>query len=146
MEFSFILYSMKKYRFYLIKPSLYDDEGYVIRFSRGVLPSNTLTVLYGLLDHYLNELKQEYSYEYQIEIYDEIVDKINPKKFYKKTLKNNEQGIVFLAGVQSNQFSRATDLAIQFQKLGFKVFVGGFHISGILSVFGKPDHSLKTSN
>ncbi len=26
---------------YLIKPSKYDDDGYVIRYWRGVLPSNT---------------------------------------------------------------------------------------------------------
>jgi len=135
---------MKKYRFFLIKPSLYDDDGFVIRFSKGVLPSNTLTVINGLLDYYLKDLKNNYDYEYEIEVYDEIVDKIKIKKFYKKILKNNEVGIVFLVGVQSNQFSRATDLAIKFQKLGFKVFVGGFHISGILSILGKPDKSLQT--
>jgi len=49
---------MKKYKFILIKPSLYDDEGFVIRFSKGVLPSNTLTVLNGLLDYYLKKLKE----------------------------------------------------------------------------------------
>lgn len=125
---------MKKYKFFLIKPSLYDDEGFVIRFSKGVLPSNTLTVLNGLLDYYLKKLKEELNFEYEIEIYDEIVDKISLKKFRKK-IKN--------IGVQSNQFSRATDLAVEFRKNGFLVFVGGFHVSGILSVFGKPDESLQ---
>jgi hypothetical protein len=124
---------MKKYKFFLIKPSLYDDEGFVIRFSKGVLPSNTLTVLNGLLDYYLKKLKEELNFEYGIEIYDEIVNKISLKKFRKK-IKNNEQGIIFLVGVQSNQFSRATDLAVEFRKNGFLVFVGGFHVSGILSV------------
>ena len=33
---------------YLIKPSKYDDDGYVIRYWKGVLPSNTLAVLNGL--------------------------------------------------------------------------------------------------
>ena len=125
---------MKKYKFFLIKPSLYDDEGFVIRFSKGVLPSNTLTVLNGLLDYYLKKLKEELNFEYEIEIYDEIVDKINLKKFRKK-IKN--------IGVQPNQFSRATDLAVEFRKNGFLVFVGGFHVSGILSVFGKPNVSLQ---
>jgi len=113
---------MKKYKFFLIKPSLYDNEGFVIRFSKGVLPSNTLTVLNGLLDYYLKKLKEELNFEYEIEIYDEIVDKISLKKFRKK-IKNNEQGIIFLVGVQSNQFSRATDLAVEFRKNGFLVFV-----------------------
>src|SRR4030095_9091708 len=40
----------KKFRIVLIKPSKYDDDGYVIRFWKGVLPSNTLNVLHGLTE------------------------------------------------------------------------------------------------
>jgi hypothetical protein len=32
----------------LQEPTPYDDDGYVIRFWKGVLPSNTLNVLHGL--------------------------------------------------------------------------------------------------
>ncbi len=32
----------------LLKPSKYDDDGYVLRHWRGVLPSNTLACLYAL--------------------------------------------------------------------------------------------------
>jgi hypothetical protein len=32
----------------LIKPSHYDDDGYVVQWLRGAIPSNTLAVLYGL--------------------------------------------------------------------------------------------------
>src|SRR5262245_58916166 len=38
----------KKFRIVLIKPSKYDDDGYVIRFCKGVLPSNTPHLLPGL--------------------------------------------------------------------------------------------------
>ena len=41
---------IEKFRIVLIKPSKYDDEGYVIRFWKGVLPSNTLNVLHGLTE------------------------------------------------------------------------------------------------
>jgi hypothetical protein len=34
----------------LIRPSKYDDEGYVIRHFRGVLPSNTLACLSSLTE------------------------------------------------------------------------------------------------
>ena len=34
----------------LIRPSKYDDEGYVVRFWRGVLPGNSLNVLNGLTE------------------------------------------------------------------------------------------------
>src|SRR3990172_5901756 len=40
----------KALRVVLIKPSKDDDEGYVVRFWKGVLPSNTLSVLRGLTD------------------------------------------------------------------------------------------------
>ena len=39
-----------RFRIVLIKPSKYDDDGYVIRFWKGVLPSNTLNVLHGLTE------------------------------------------------------------------------------------------------
>ena len=38
----------KAIHLYLIKPSQYDDDGYVVRHWRGVLPSNTLACLAGL--------------------------------------------------------------------------------------------------
>src|SRR5918992_6176467 len=41
---------IEKFRIVLIKPSKYDDDGYVIRFWKGVLPSNTLNVLHGLTE------------------------------------------------------------------------------------------------
>src|ERR671915_933328 len=40
----------RRFRIVLIKPSKYDDDGYVIRFWKGVLPSNTLNVLHGLTE------------------------------------------------------------------------------------------------
>ncbi|MBJ7408392.1 MAG: thiamine phosphate synthase, partial [Bradyrhizobium sp.] len=38
----------KTFRLVLIKPSHYDDDGYVIRWWRGGLPSNSLACLYGI--------------------------------------------------------------------------------------------------
>lgn len=75
---------MKKYHFFLIKPSLYDDNGYVIRFYKGVLPSNTLFVLNGLLNAYLLDLQKENNFEFKITVLDEIVDKINITNIYKQ--------------------------------------------------------------
>ena len=44
---------LKKLNLYLIKPSNYDEDGYVIRHWRGVLPSNTLACLAGLTEDVL---------------------------------------------------------------------------------------------
>ena len=38
----------------IIKPSHYDDEGYVIQWQRALIPSNSLACLYGLV----NDAKQ----------------------------------------------------------------------------------------
>jgi len=36
------------FHLYLIKPSHYDDDGYVIQWARSSIPANTLAALYGL--------------------------------------------------------------------------------------------------
>jgi hypothetical protein len=38
----------KQFRLVLIKPSHYDDDGYVIRWWRAMIPSNSLAAIYGI--------------------------------------------------------------------------------------------------
>src|ERR1043166_10291362 len=38
----------RRFQLVLIKPSRYDDDGYVIQWMRAFIPSNTLAVLYSL--------------------------------------------------------------------------------------------------
>src|SRR5690606_24167505 len=53
------------------------------------------------------------------------------------------QLLVGLVGVQSNQFARASDLALEFRALGIPVMIGGFHVSGMLATFGEPTPDLQ---
>ena len=46
-------------------------------------------------------------------------------------------GMVGLIGVQSNQYPRALDLARQFRAQGLTVVMGGFHVSGCISMLPK---------
>ena len=39
---------MRKFQLVLIKPSHYDDDGYVIRWWRAIIPSNSLAAVYGI--------------------------------------------------------------------------------------------------
>ena len=39
----------RKFLLFLVKPSHYDDDGYVIQWFRSAIPSNSLAVLYGLV-------------------------------------------------------------------------------------------------
>src|SRR3954464_7135954 len=40
--------SERRFQLILIKPSHYDDDGYVIRWWRGIIPSNSLAAVYGI--------------------------------------------------------------------------------------------------
>ena len=39
----------REFRIVLIKPSHYDDDGYVIQWRRSTIPSNSLASMHGLL-------------------------------------------------------------------------------------------------
>jgi hypothetical protein len=43
--------------------------------------------------------------------------------------------VVSLVGVQTNQFCRASDIALALRHEGVPVLVGGFHVSGTLALF-----------
>ena len=40
------------------------------------------------------------------------------------------EAVIGMAGVQTNQYPRGRDLALQFRAAGFPVLFGGFHVSG----------------
>ena len=118
----------------LVKPSKYDDDGYVIRFVRGVLPSNTLATLRALTGEVAarGELGDV---EVVVHLLDEIVDRIDPVRLVRRwTRRRGDRLVVALAGVQSNQFPRAADLAREFRAAGAPVMIGGFHVSGSLAM------------
>ena len=117
----------------LIKPSHYDDDGYVIQWRRGVLPSNSLACLWGLAAdaaerHVLGE-----DVSIEVAAYDETNIVVPIKAIMAKIKRAGGKGLVCMAGVQSNQFPRAVDLAQPFLKAGIPVAIGGFHVSGYLS-------------
>ena len=121
----------RRFTLVLIKPSHYDDDGYVIQWMRSAIPSNTLAALYGLaLDcaerHVLGE-----DVEIDIVALDETNTRIRPDRIAKLV---KDGGIVGFVGVQSNQFPHAMDLARALRKLGVTVAIGGFHVSGTLAM------------
>jgi radical SAM superfamily enzyme YgiQ (UPF0313 family) len=132
----------KSFRLVLIKPSHYDDDGYVIRWWRGGLPSNSLACLYGIaLDC---RERQVLGTDFDIDI--EAIDETNWKvriDDVARSIRAASAGMVMLVGVQSNQFPRSLDLARQFRSRGVQVAVGGFHVSGTLSMLPGRDTSVQ---
>lgn len=117
----------------LIKPSKYDDDGYVISHWKGTLPSNTLAAMVGLTDD-IKKRKILGKTEIKIEMLDESIQRICPEKIVKSRKK--EKILVCLVGVQTNQFPRASDLAKKFKSLNVNVMIGGFHVSGSNEMLG----------
>src|SRR5947208_2973552 len=120
-------------RVYFIKPSKYDDRGRVAHFWKGVLPNNTLTVLAALNEAY-NRVRRDDGVYVETVIWDEQVDgPVLPptiQSIQEKALEDGVEVIGGLAGVQTNQYPRGRDLALQFRRAGFPVLFGGFHVSG----------------
>ncbi len=123
---------MRKFHLVLIKPSHYDDEGYVIQWWRSAMPSNTLASVAGLADdanerHVLGE-----DIDFRVDAYDETNTKINVARIARKIKRHS--GVVGLVGVQSNQYPHAMDLAREFRALDIPVAIGGFHVSGTIAM------------
>jgi radical SAM superfamily enzyme YgiQ (UPF0313 family) len=117
----------------LIKPSHYDRDGYVIQWWRSTIPSNSLASVYGLLAECAHERVLGADVDMVIEAYDECNTIIDVKGVIKR-IRAAGSGFVGLVGVQSNQFPRALDLARQFRAHDLNVVMGGFHVSGCISM------------
>lgn len=124
----------KKIKIVLIKPSKYDDEGFVIRHFRGVLPSNTLACLSSLTQDVAKRGLLGPGTDLRVELIDDTVQKIPVKRIIRSHRLPDRRTIVALVGVQSNQFPRAADLAKKFRAGGLQVLIGGFHVSGMLAL------------
>ncbi len=123
----------KVFRLILVKPSHYDTDGYVIQWVRSAIPSNTLATLNGLAVECAENRVLGDDVEIVIESYDETNTRISPKKLIAD-MKRADGGMVGFIGVQSNQFPRTMDMARPLREAGVQVVIGGFHVSGCISM------------
>ncbi|MEP7077090.1 MAG: radical SAM protein, partial [Acidobacteriota bacterium] len=128
----------KRFSLVLIKPSHYDDDGYVIQWFRSAIPSNSLAVLYGLALECAGENILGPDVEFDIHAFDETNSVIRIDRVVK-LVKQADDGMVMLIGVQSNQFPRALDIARPLREKGIKVAIGGFHVSGTMAMLKDRD-------
>ena len=109
-------------RVYFIKPSRYDEEGYVQFFRYGVQPNNTLTVLKALNETFNKRYAVERNVHLETVIWDEICDGVvSPETIKAIKEKAREDGVellVGMAGVQSNQYPRGRDIALAVRRPG----------------------------
>src|SRR5450432_851352 len=134
--------SKRAFRIVLIKPSHYDDDGYVIQWRRSTIPSNSLASVYGLLTVCAEERALGPDVDIEIEAFDECNTVVDVPATIRR-IKDAGGGFVGLVGVQSNQFPRALDLARRFRAANMEVVIGGFHVSGCISMLPELPPDLK---
>lgn len=147
----------------LIKPSHYDDDGYVIQWWRSSIPSNSLAAVYGnALDAAERRVLGE-DVEIEVTVLDETNTRIDTAGLIRQMRRGIDRdgrgesdgdrggdsecggALVGLVGVQSNQYPRALDLARCFKAAGLPVVIGGFHVSGCLSMLEQRPSELQAA-
>jgi radical SAM superfamily enzyme YgiQ (UPF0313 family) len=127
----------------LIKPSHYDDDGYLIQWWRGFVPSSSLSSIYGLaLDAQRRRILGA-DVDLDIEAHDETNARVPVRSIIQRFKRNSNRGIVLLIGVQTNQFARAVDIARELRAAGIQVAIGGFHVSGCLAMLPEMPPEMK---
>src|SRR5438477_6566356 len=129
---------MPQFCLILVKPSHYDDDGYVIQWFRSAIPSNSLAVLCGLAQDCAEQKVLGDDVEIEIHAFDETNTRIRAKRI-ASLIEDADTGMVMLVGVQSNQFPRALDIAAPLRERGIMVAIGGFHVSGTIAMLAERD-------
>ena len=133
----------RRFQLFLIKPSHYDDDGYVIQWWRAAIPSNSLAVLYGLaLDCGERRVLGE-DVDIAIAASDETNTRIRPERIARAIREGGGLGMVALVGVQSNQYPCAMEIAKPLRAAGIQVCIGGFHVSGCIAMLPELQPDLK---
>ena len=127
----------------LIKPTHYDDDGYPIQWTISAIPSNTLAALNGLAEDCRARDVLGSNVDLQISTYDETNARVDPQKIMRQIRRDGGKVLIALVGVQSNQFPRAMDLAKQFRAQDLPVAIGGFHVSGCISMLKELPDDIK---
>src|SRR5207342_2210266 len=98
------------------------------------IPSNSLAAVYGIAADCAERRVLGADVEIEIEPIDETHTRVNVPALLARFARNDNFGMVALVGVQSNQYPRALDIARPFRDAGVSVVMGGFHVSGCLSM------------
>ena len=124
----------RRFQLILIKPSHYDDDGYLIRWWRSMTPSNSLAAVYGCAVDSAERRVLGSDVEFDIDPIDETNTRVNVPALVARFRRHGNFGLIALVGVQSNQYPRALDIARPFREAGIPVAIGGFHVSGCIAM------------
>ncbi len=113
----------------LIKPSHYDDEGYVIQWWRSFVVNNALAVMGSVITDAAERFAAGPDIDIERRLIDEVTEVVRPDRLMR-WLAKFDHAAVMLVAVQTSQFPRALDIARPFTAAGIPVIIGGVHVSG----------------
>src|SRR5258707_9157840 len=93
-----------RFQLVVIKPSHYDDDGYVIRWWRAMIPSNSLAAVYAIATDCAERLVLGPDVAIDIEAIDETNTRIDVLALLARFPSHGNFGLLGLGGVQSNQY------------------------------------------
>src|SRR5262245_35274750 len=123
-----------RFQLILIKPSHYDNDGYVVQWLRSTMPSNSLAAVYSLALGAVERKLLGPDLPIDVMAMDETNTRVRPREIARRIAENGGAGLVGIVGVQSNEFPRAVDIARTLRAAGVQVMIGGFHVSGCLAM------------
>ena len=135
----------RRFQLVLIKPSHYDDDGYVVQWWRSSIPANSLACVYTLAADAAQRQALGSDVAVDITAMDESNCRVRVKDVINLIRKHEGFGMVGLVGVQSNQFPRALDIARPLRAAGLQVVIGGFHVAGCLAMLPEMQADLQVA-
>src|SRR5262245_52494321 len=99
-----------------------------------MIPSNSLAAIYGIAADSAERQVLGVHVAIDIVAIDETNTRVDVSALLARFQRHGSFGMVGLIGVQSNQYPRALDIARPFREAGISVVIGGFHVSGCLSM------------
>jgi hypothetical protein len=135
----------RRFQLVLIKPSHYDDDGYVVQWWRSSIPANSLACVYTLAADAARRQALGSDVAVDITATDESNCRVRVKDVINLIRKHQGFGMVGLVGVQSNQFPRALDIARPLRAAGLQVVIGGFHVAGCLAMLPEMQTDLQVA-
>jgi radical SAM superfamily enzyme YgiQ (UPF0313 family) len=133
----------RRFQLILIKPSHYDNDGYVVQWLRSTMPSNSLATMYSLAKDASDRRVLGPDVPIDVTAIDETNTRVRPDKIAKHVSRHGGFGLVCLIGVQSNEFPRAMDISRPLRQQGVQVMIGGFHVSGSIAMLPEVPDEIK---
>jgi hypothetical protein len=127
----------------MVKPSRYDETGYVVQWIFQPVPANSLACVNGLLQDCVDRKVLGEDVDIRLHPIDECNQRVDIDGLLAMIERDGGRGMLAMVGVQSNQFPRTMDISRRFIEAGLPVCIGGFHVSGCISMLPEMPDDLK---